>query len=30
MDPQTQIIYHQIFNPPPTDVKGLTDRLVDI
>ena len=27
IDPQTEIIYHLEDNPPPTDVKGLIDRL---
>lgn len=30
IDPQTEIVYHMQDNPPPTDVKGLLERLKDI
>ena len=30
IDPQTKMIYHQEFNPPPGDVKGFADKLIDI
>lgn len=29
MDPQTRLIYHQTFNPPP-DVKGFAEKLVEL
>lgn len=30
IDPTTETIYHLEDNPPPTDVKGLIDRLQEI
>ena len=30
MDPTTSQIYHMTLNPPPTDVKGLVERLVEV
>ena len=30
LDPQTKITYHIEDNPPPNDVKGLNERLIDV
>ena len=30
MDPSTKIIYHNDYNPIPTDIKGFSDKLVDL
>lgn len=30
LDPTTNQIYHMTLNPPPTDVKGLVERLVEV
>lgn len=30
MDPTTNQVYHVTLNPPPTDVKGLAERLVEV
>lgn len=29
IDPQTKIIYHPTFNPPP-DIKGFSDKLAEL